>query len=213
MFSVFVFHCTRFFDTEDWHLKVPAAQQSEVWAITRGFLLWVWLMPLFFLIAGFATRYSLRHRSAGQYLVERVKRLLIPMYTVGMFIIVVPQAYFDRLTHGTITGTFWEWLPSFYRGLPGEVFAPPRVLDPIFLVPYTFSGHLWFIQLLFIIVVLTLPLAMGNLAKFLIVGVVSFPLILLIYEVCVRHIDFMRFLFGMTPVQKRPAAAPRPRLA
>ena len=30
----------------------------------------------------------------GQYLVERVKRLLVPLYTVGLFILMVPQAYF-----------------------------------------------------------------------------------------------------------------------
>jgi hypothetical protein len=44
-----------------------------------------------------------------------------------------------------------------------------------------------------------LPLDMGNLAKFLIIAVVSFPLILILYEVLVRHIGFMRFLFGMSP--------------
>jgi hypothetical protein len=44
-----------------------------------------------------------------------------------------------------------------------------------------------------------LPLDMGNLAKFLIITVISFPLILFLYEVFVRHIGFMRFLFGMAP--------------
>jgi hypothetical protein len=79
---------------------------------------------------------------------------------VGLFILVPPQAYFEYLTHGRITGSFWQWLPSYYAGLPAEVLgvAPHDVLDPIFLVPYTFSGHLWFIQMLFIITLLTLPL-------------------------------------------------------
>ena len=43
-----------------------------------------------------------------------------------------------------------------------------------------------------------IPLAIGNLAKWLIIFIVSFPLILILYEVLVRHIGFMRFLFGMT---------------
>jgi len=158
MLSVFVLHCTRFFDNEDWHLKVPVAQQSEVWAITRGFILWVWLMELFFLVSGFATRYSLRRRSVGQYLVERVKRLLIPIYTVGLFILVVPQAYFERFTHGLITGTFWQWLPTFYLGLPSEIFSPPILFDPVELIPYSFVGHLWFIFLLLIMSLIALPL-------------------------------------------------------
>jgi glucans biosynthesis protein C len=158
MFCVFIFHCTRFFDTEDWHLKAAASGQSDLLSPLRGFVLWVWLMELFFLVSGFAAFYALRHRSGGQYLVERVKRLLIPLYTVGMLIIVVPQAYFERFSHGYITGTFWEWLPGFYRGLPGEVFGPHNFLDPIQVVLYTFSGHLWFIQMLFIISLVTLPL-------------------------------------------------------
>jgi glucan biosynthesis protein C len=143
MLAVFVFHCTRFFCTEDWHLKVPDLQRSEILVYLRAFLFNVWFMELFFLISGFASRYSLRRRTGGQYLVERVKRLLVPLYTVGMLILVVPQDYFDAVTHGRITGTFWQWLPTYYRGLLSRVFlGPHQVLDPVFLVPYTFSSHL-----------------------------------------------------------------------
>ena len=160
MLGVFVMHSTRFFCTEDWQLKVPAAQQSDILGILRGFTLSVWLMPLFFLVAGFAARYSLKRRTAGQYLVERVKRILVPLYTVGIFILVVPQNYFDDFTHGLTTATFWQWLPSYYLTLPVRVLALARkdYLDPVNLVPYSFSGHLWFLQLLFIILLLTLPL-------------------------------------------------------
>ena len=159
MLSVFVLHCTRFFDTETWHVKAAISEQSEIWEITRGFFLWVWLMEMFFLVSGFATWYSLRSRGAKQYLVERVKRLLIPLYTVGMFILLPPQNYFELLTHGRITSTFWQWLPSYYRGLLGYIFslAPNEILDPAVLVPLPFSGHLWFIQMLFAISVLALP--------------------------------------------------------
>jgi len=51
-----------------------------------------------------------------------------------------------------------------------------------------------------------LPWDLDNLAKFLIIVVVSFPLILLLYEVFVGHIGFMRFLFGMAPRKKQPCA-------
>jgi glucan biosynthesis protein C len=158
MLGVFVLHCTRFFCTEDWQLKVPASEQSEILGIVRDLTLAVWLMPLFFLVAGFAARYSLRRRTAGQYLVERVKRILIPLYTVGMFVLVVPQDYFDSFTHGRTTETFWQWLPSYYLALPGRVFSLKDYRDPVNLVPYTFSGHLWFLQLLFVILLVTLPL-------------------------------------------------------
>jgi glucan biosynthesis protein C len=160
MLGVFVLHCTRFFCTEDWQLKVAASEQSEIVGIVRDFTLAVWLMPLFFLVAGFAARYSLRRRTAGQYLVERVKRILIPLYTVGMFVLVVPQDYFQAFTDGRTTETFWQWLPSYYLGLPARVFSftAKDYRDPVNLVPYTFSGHLWFLQLLFVILLVTLPL-------------------------------------------------------
>jgi surface polysaccharide O-acyltransferase-like enzyme len=158
MLTVFVFHCSRFFCTEDWHLKVPASEQSDILKIVRDMLVGVWNMELFFLVAGFATWYSLRSRTGGQYLVERVKRLLVPLYTVGLFILVVPQKYFDGVTHGYITGTFWQWLPSYYLTLPGSVLSSWRPdLDPASLLPFPFSGHLWFIQTLFVISLVTLP--------------------------------------------------------
>ena len=112
MLAVFAFHCSRFFCTEDWHLKVPPAQQSEVLEIVRDLLIGVWNMPLFFLVSGFATWYALRRRTGGQYLGQRAKRLLVPLDTVGLFILVVPQKYFEGVTHGYISGSFWQWLPS-----------------------------------------------------------------------------------------------------
>jgi surface polysaccharide O-acyltransferase-like enzyme len=158
MLCVFILHCTRFFDFEDWHLKVAVAEQSEIWSITRGFFLWVWLMEMFFLVSGFATRFALQRRSGRQYLRERVKRLLVPLYTVGMFVLVPPQVYFERLTHGEISGSFWGWLPAYFRGLPGEVLSSLSLANPASLLLYNFTGHLWFIQMLFVISLATLPL-------------------------------------------------------
>ena len=160
MLGVFILHCSRFFDTNDWHLKALPSEQSDVLVMAQGLFLWVWLMELFFLASGFATWYSLRKRSGGGYLLERAKRLLIPLYTVCLLILVVPQAYIDRFTHGGIFGTFWQWLPTYYRDLPRHIlgFTPKAFLDPVNLVPYTFSGHLWFIQMLILISLFTLPL-------------------------------------------------------
>lgn len=157
MLGVFLLHCTRFFDNEPWHIKAPVAQQSEILPIVRGLFLWVWLMEIFFLVSGFATRYALQSRSGGQFLVDRAKRLLIPLYTVGLFILIPPQLYFELYTHGQITGTFWERLPDYYRSLPEAFFSKPDLRFPEGLVPYTFAGHLWFLQLLFLVSMVTLP--------------------------------------------------------
>jgi glucan biosynthesis protein C len=159
MLTVFVFHCSRFFCTEGWHLKVPAAEQSEVLTIVRELFIGTWFLELFFLVSGFAAWYALKRRTGGQFLGERVTRLLIPLYTVGMAVLVVPQQYFEDLTtQGKITGTFWEWLPTYYLTLPDRLLSFWKYLsDPTALLPYTFSGHLWFIQMLFVVSLLTLP--------------------------------------------------------
>jgi glucan biosynthesis protein C len=92
MLAVFVFHCTRFFDIEGWHLKNP--EQSRILFILVRGLMWPWLMEIFFLLSGVGAWYLLRTRSAGGFIVDRAKRLLVPLFTVGLFILMPPQYYF-----------------------------------------------------------------------------------------------------------------------
>jgi peptidoglycan/LPS O-acetylase OafA/YrhL len=157
MLAVFVYHCTRFFGTESWHLKNPE-QSMVVFVLARG-LIWPWVMELFFVLSGVGAFYSLRSRSGGRFLWDRVKRLLVPLYTVGLFVLIPPQAYFEAVTNGGYAGSFWEFLPLYYgRILPDFFSIWPWVLDdPAQLVPYGFTGHLWFLQYLFLISLLTLP--------------------------------------------------------
>ena len=55
-----------------------------------------------------------------------------------------------------------------------------------------------------------IPWDMGILPKFLIIAVVSFALIMALYEVFVRRFNVVRFFFGMRP-KKKPSATPAPR--
>ena len=91
MLAVFFFHCACFFDHSTWILN--NAERSIVAEVITGWLS-MWFMPLFFLLSGVGSWYSLRFRSSGQYLSERVKRLLVPLYTVGLLLINPPQDYF-----------------------------------------------------------------------------------------------------------------------
>jgi len=152
MLAVFIFHCTRFLDTEGWHLK-NSEQSYALFVMVRG-LFWPWVMELFFLLSGAGSWYALKSRTATEYLFERVKRLLIPLYTVGLFILLPPQFYFELVTNADYTGTFWQIFPRYFAG-----FYPPRVTSwPDTLLPIPFSGHLWFLQYLFLISLMTLPL-------------------------------------------------------
>jgi peptidoglycan/LPS O-acetylase OafA/YrhL len=147
MLAIFLFHNGRFFDLFGWHLK--NAEQSIV-ATLLVVLLALWLMPLFFLLSGVGFWYSLKSRTGGQYLLDRVKRLLIPLYTVGMFLLLPPQLYFELVTHTGYTGSFWGLIPPYIGSLTFRFDAP--------YLSTLWPGHLWFLQFLFLISVLTLPL-------------------------------------------------------
>jgi len=151
MVMVFFFHCARFFGGGGWHLKNPG-EESLIATLFIG-MLDLWIMPLFFLLSGMSSWYALKSRAGGQYLLERVKRILIPLYGVGACILLLPQAYFEAVTNGGYTGTFWEGLPLY---IVSVFTTAPNFDDPFFF--NVFLGHLWFLQYLFLISLLVLPL-------------------------------------------------------
>jgi len=152
MLAVFIYHCTRFFDTEGWHLKNP--EQSEVLFISMRGLIWPWVMELFFLLSGVGTWYALKSRQVGSYVWERVRRLLLPFYTVGLFVLLPIQFYFEVSTNSGYQGNLWQFILRYFAS-----FNPPRITPwPSTLLPIPFSGHLWFLQYLFLISLMSLPL-------------------------------------------------------
>jgi glucan biosynthesis protein C len=50
----------------------------------------------------------------------------------------------------------------------------------------------------------------GLLPKYVIIALVSFPLIIALYELLVRRFNVIRFFFGMRP-KRRPPSTPAPR--
>ena len=152
MLVVFFYHSTRLFDPEGWHLKNP--QQSMALFITMRGLIWFWVMELFFLLSGMGTWYALKNRKAGPYLWERVKRLLIPLYSVGLLVLLPIQFFFELQTNAAYGGNFWQVIPMYFSR-----FSFPRVTQwPSTLLPMPFAGHLWFLQYLFLISLLSLPI-------------------------------------------------------
>jgi hypothetical protein len=149
MGAVFFFHCARFFGGGIWHLN-----NAEVSIFAHLFIgiLDLWLMPLFFLLSGVGAWYGLQRKTGNQFIWERIKRLLIPLYTVGLFFLIPPQFYFELCSNAGFTGTFWDVLPRYF-----ERFFSFNPAWPGSFVPYTWSGHLWFLQFLFLISLATLP--------------------------------------------------------
>jgi len=148
MLTIFLFHCARFFDPFGWHLK--NVETSTNVTIFIGFVD-MWAMPLFFLVSGAASWYGLGTRTPGQYLIARIKRLLIPFFTVGVFILLPPQYFFELTTNRGFTGSFLESYGLYFSHIfiengPSAFYCTP------------WSGHLWFLQQLFLVSLFTLPL-------------------------------------------------------
>lgn len=148
MLTIFFYHNARFFDTIPWHLK--NADQSFLISVLVGAIA-SWIMPLFFLLSGVASWYSLESRTARQYLKERALRLLVPFYTVGVFVLLPPQLYWDRITNGCFAGSFWEFYPQYFSSFRFDL-LPPFVVS--------WRGHLWFLIFLFSISLIALPLTL-----------------------------------------------------
>lgn len=107
-----------------------------------------WMMPLFFILSGIGIYHALGHQKWRQYLVSRVKRLLVPL-VFGIFVVIAPwQVYLERISHAQYSGSFWSWYVHDYFkgwfGLGGN---------------FAWMGvHLWYLEFLFVFSVITLPL-------------------------------------------------------
>jgi glucans biosynthesis protein C len=152
-FTVFIFHCLRFFDLGAWHVK---NNQLDPISTTIAGLLLQWMMPLFFLLSGTSIYFALKSRTAGQFLRERSIRLLIPLL-FGILVLSPPQVYLERVsnpnhgvspwTGGQFSGSFWEFIPHYFQGwyLFGGNFAWMGI-------------HLWYLLVLWLFSLLLLPL-------------------------------------------------------
>ena len=146
MLTIFFFHNSRFFDPYPWH--VNNAETSLTADIFVQFCN-LWLMPIFFILAGASIYYALRFRTAGGFAKERTLRILIPLVILGFFIIAPPQVYLERLSHGDFSGNFFQFLPHYFNGIYG-----PTPEGNFAFVPM----HMWFLWLLFIFSLILLPL-------------------------------------------------------
>jgi peptidoglycan/LPS O-acetylase OafA/YrhL len=141
--TVFIFHSSRFFDLEDWHVKNSAQYLGvQVWII----ILANWMMPLIFVISGASLFYALGKGKPGKFIQDKVLRLLVPL-AVGILTHASLQVYLDRITHGRFEGSYFAFLPHYFNGL--DLFGGN--------MPWT-GMHLWYLAVLFLFSVAFLPL-------------------------------------------------------
>ncbi|MFC1846782.1 acyltransferase family protein [Chloroflexota bacterium] len=151
--GVILFHSIHPFDElGDWIIK--NSERSAIATFIGGFLT-LWGMPLFFLMAGATSWYSLRRRKVGQYISARVKRLLIP-FIVGSIVLTPIQVYYELIHKGWWKGgSIIEFISS---GEARDYFFSE--FHPLIFGPEFFSSvgyHLWFVAFLFLFAMIALP--------------------------------------------------------
>jgi glucans biosynthesis protein C len=113
-----------------------------------------WGMPLLFVVAGMGVFYSLRSRTPGRFVLERLRRLLVPL-VFGVLALVPVQVYLGlRYSHqspGGYAGFYRRWLDV--RPSPDFPFVVRAADGGPFEV-----GHLWFLVCLLGYSLLLLPL-------------------------------------------------------
>lgn len=137
------YHTGAIFANFDFHIKNNVT--STRLTVIEGFID-NWHMPLFFLLAGASTWFALSKRTAGAYLKERFLRLFVPL-VFGIFIIVPPQTFYERIQKSGFSGNYFEFYSQLFYGIYPEV-------------SFTWN-HLWFLFYLFLISVSVLPLLLS----------------------------------------------------
>jgi glucan biosynthesis protein C len=136
---VFLYHSTRFFNIDDWHVKnVNIYVWVEIWNIfaTR------WMMPLFFIISGASLFYAIG-KSGGwpRFYVDKFLRLMIPVLFASVTHSTL-QVYLERFTHGQFSESFFSFLPKYFNGVYLGIGMPGN---------FAYHGmHLWYLFFLFL---------------------------------------------------------------
>jgi peptidoglycan/LPS O-acetylase OafA/YrhL len=144
---VFLYHSTRFFNLGDWHVKnIDTYIWVEMWNVFAS----RWMMPLFFIISG-ASLYHAINKSGGfgKFCQNKFLRLMIPVLVASLTHSAL-QVYLERLTHRQFSGSFFEFLPTYFNGLYLGIGMPGN---------FAFHGmHLWYLLFLFLFSLLCYPL-------------------------------------------------------
>jgi glucans biosynthesis protein C len=142
--GVFYAHTINIFDMLYWHIRSGGQSTGLMVLVVFGTQ---WGMSLFFFLAGASAWFALESRTAGQFIGERFKRLIIP-FIVGFILLSPPQAYLLSLSQGINHGNFLQFIPYFFEHI--QISWNPQWIG-------AYGYHLWFLAFLFFVALLTLP--------------------------------------------------------
>ena len=152
MGTIFLFHSSRAFSSTPW--SVMNATPDLGFTLFDAFISG-WIMPLFFVISGVALYFSIKKRNALQFCKDRFLRLMIPFLTVGLFVVLPVNAYYDAVFHGEFHAGFL----SFYLGPYFTNFFPFTLqFSATYLANSNQGIYLWYLFWLFTFSLITFPL-------------------------------------------------------
>jgi len=91
---------------------IQNADTSVLLGVVSGFL-HEFRLALLFLISGVGVAFALKRRNGMQFMRERAVRLLVP-FAFGIFVIVPPMIFLEKLFIGEFTGSFAQFYPAFF---------------------------------------------------------------------------------------------------
>lgn len=143
---VFVYHSTRIFTVDDWHMK----NNSLYWQVdVFGDILCIWMMPVIFVISGASLFYALGKGGFWGTVKDKGLRLLVPV-VVGIFSHISLQVYIERINHGQFNGSYFSFMSHYFNGFYTEVGETGN---------FSFMGlHLWYLVVLFVLILAFYPL-------------------------------------------------------
>lgn len=104
-----------------------------------------WFMPILFVLAGMSARYALEKRTKREFVMQRVRKLLVP-FMFGMIFLVPFQTLYARKFYDNYQGSLFDNWKYFYTHLT-DFSGYDGAFTP---------GHLWFILFLFLIAMVSL---------------------------------------------------------
>jgi glucan biosynthesis protein C len=149
--AIFLFHSSASFSYFPWDITNST---PSLGLTVFGIFILGWVMPLFFVISGISTYFSLAGRSATMFTKERVQRLMLP-FVLGLLVILSVDVYFRAVSSGNFAGNFLQ----FYFGPYFTTFFPFNLnLSFTYLASFNQGIYLWYLFWLFVFSIITIPL-------------------------------------------------------
>lgn len=108
----------------NWYYR-EQGEVSDIFAILTILLLGIgssFLLGLFYMIAGYFTPRPYDRKGAGGFILDRLKRLGIPLVLYAM--VINPLVTYWAAVHGGYEGSFWKYVPSHLPDLSNAAVGP-----------------------------------------------------------------------------------------